>query len=166
MRMSLSLILAFAPVALMACKPAAEPAPTPVETVAAAPAVTDAAPAAPAVLNAADLRRVCRAGLAAIHGQDVSMIEISGVTGQVVSASWRAPVDGGRMRAECRVDSDLITWKPLDLPDASQVRWMNQSGDPVVRYALDGDRVIVTQTQPDGANERSEVTVPAEQEAR
>jgi hypothetical protein len=166
MRMSLTLILAFAPLAITACKPAAEPAPTPVEKVAAAAPATDAAPAAPTVLSAADLRRVCRAGLAAIHGQDVSMIEVSGVTGQVVSASWRAPVDGGRMRAECRVDDDLITWKPLDLPDATQVRWMNQSGDPVVRYALDGDRVIVTQTQPDGANERSELTVPAEQEAR
>ena len=166
MRMSLSVILAFAPLAVVACKPAAEPAPTPVEKVAAAPDATDAAPAAPTVLNAADLRRVCRAGLAAIHGQDAAMIEISGVAGQVVSASWRAPVDGGRMRAECRVDNDLITWKPLDLPDATQVRWMNQSGDPVVRYALDGDRVIVTQTLADGANERSEMTVPAEQEAR
>ena len=150
---------------LAACNPA-EPAPTPAEVVSAEAPATDAVASAPAVLSAADLRRVCRAGLAAIHGQTVEAIEVEGITGEVVTASWRAPVDGGRMRAECRVERDLISWKPLDLPDPAQVRWMNQSGDPAVRYVMDGDQITVTQTLPDGTNEQSQLTVPAQQEVR
>jgi hypothetical protein len=143
-----------------------EAAPTPAEKVAAGAPVSDAVQTAPRVLNAADLRRVCRAGLAAIHGQEPSAVTVDGVEGEVVHASWRAPVDGGRMRADCRVENDLVVWMPLDLPDANLVRWMNQSGDPMIRYALDGDVVTITQTLPDGTTEQAELAVPAEEEAR
>ena len=54
----------------------------------------------------------------------------------------------------------------LEETDAAMVRWMNQSGDPVIRYALDGDTVAITQTLPDGTTERTELAVPAEEEAR
>ena len=142
------------------------PAPTPAETVSAAAPASDGAVRAPVVLTAANLRRVCRAGLAAIHGQDVSAIEIDGIEGQVVNASWRAPVDGGRKRGQCRVDGDLITWKPVDFPTPEANRWMNQSGDPVVRFVLDGDTITINTTLPDGGAATEEYTVPAEQEAR
>ena len=142
-----------------------EAAPSPAETVAAEAPVSDAVASAPAALNAADLRIVCRAGLAAIHGQEPAAIAVDGVEGEVVHASWRAPVDGGRMKADCRVEKDLVVWKPLGLPDAAMVRWMNQSGDPVIRYALDGATVAITQTLPDGTTERTELAVPAEEEA-
>jgi len=142
-----------------------EAAPTPAEKVAADQPVSDAVASAPTALNAADLRRVCRAGLAAIHGQEPTAVAIDGVEGEVVHASWRAPVDGGRMKADCRVENDLVVWKPLGLPDAAMVRWMNQSGDPAIRYALDGDTIAITQTLPDGTTERTELAVPAEEEA-
>jgi hypothetical protein len=151
--------------ALAACG-SPEPEPTPAEQVPAAPPQTDAVAQSPAVLTAADLRRVCRAGLAAVHGQQAAAIAVDGVTGEVVTASWRAPVDGGRMRAECRVSDGLITWRPLDLPDPAEERWMNAPGDPVIRYTLDGDTVSVVQTLPDGASERSEQVVPQDEEAR
>ncbi|ALJ08627.1 MULTISPECIES: hypothetical protein [Brevundimonas] len=143
-----------------------EAAPTPAEKVAAAAKPSDAVKTAPAVLTPADLRRVCRAGLAAIHGQQPGAVAIDGVEGEVVHASWRAPVDGGRMRADCRVEKDLIVWKPLDLPDPTFVRWMNQSDDPVVRYVMDGETITITQTLPDGTTEQAELAVPAEEEAR
>jgi hypothetical protein len=143
-----------------------EAAPTPAEKVAAAAKPSDAVTTAPAVLTPADLRRVCRAGLAAIHGQQPGAVAIDGVEGEVVHASWRAPVDGGRMRADCRVEKDLIVWKPLDLPDPTFVRWMNQSDDPVVRYVMDGETITITQTLPDGTTEQAELAVPAEEEAR
>lgn len=143
-----------------------EAAPTPAEKVAAAAKPSDAVKTAPAVLTPADLRRVCRAGLAAIHGQQPGAVAIDGVEGEVVHASWRAPVDGGGMRADCRVEKDLIVWKPLDLPDPTFVRWMNQSDDPVVRYVMDGETITITQTLPDGTTEQAELAVPAEEEAR
>ena len=143
-----------------------EAAPTPVETVSAEAPASDAAAAAPVALSDAQLRRVCQAGLGAVHGQGADDIAVEGVANGVVTANWRAPVDGGRMRAECRVEKDLITWKPLDLPDPAQVRWMNQSGDPVVRFTLDGDKISITQTLPDGTSEQSQATVSVEQEAR
>ena len=124
----------------------------------AAPTAEAAAPMAPAVatpaatpvaLTDADLRRVCRVGLAAIHGQDENSISIDALNGPIVNVSWRAPVDGGRRQAQCRVDGDLVVWKPVDRTRPEDDRWMNQAGDPVTRFVLDGEQVKITQTLPD-----------------
>jgi len=136
--------------ALAACGERAEPAaPTPADVVSAASPVSDAEVSAQVVLTAGQLRRVCQAGLAEIHGQGVADIQIDGLEGRVVNASWRAPVDGGRRRAQCRVEGDLITWKPMDASSPDQDRWMNQAGDPVTRFVLDGETVTINQTLPD-----------------
>ena len=153
--------------ALAACGERADaPAPTPAEKVSAVNPASDAEASVPVVLTAANLRRVCKAGLAAIHGQDLSAIEIDGLEGQVVNASWRAPVDGGRRRAQCRVDGDIVTWKPVDATNTEQNRWMNQSGDPAARFVLDGDAITINTTLPDGSTTTEEYSVAAEQEAR
>ena len=161
------LILTVAVAALAACNKAPEEAePTPTEIVAAEAPVSDAVAQTPAVLTAVDLRRVCKAGLAAIHGQDVSAIELTGIEGQVVNAQWRAPVDGGLMKAQCRAADGLVVWKPLELPDPASVRWMNESGDPVVRYAMRGEEIEITQTLPDGTTQTAAEVVRAEEEVR
>jgi hypothetical protein len=135
---------------LAACGERAEKAAPTVEAAAAPVAPVVAAPAAPVALTDADLRRVCRAGLAAIHGQDENSITIDALNGPIVNVSWRAPVDGGRRRAQCRVDGDLVIWKPADRTSPIDDRWMNQAGDPVTRFVLDGETVTINQTLPDG----------------
>ncbi|QYC11281.1 hypothetical protein [Brevundimonas nasdae] len=161
--MRLSPAIVIGALALAACGERAA-APKPAET---APVEVKAPEAvAPTVLTEADLRGVCRAGLAAVHGQQPLAIDVDGVEGGVVHASWRAPVDGGRMRADCRVQNDLVEWKPLDLPDETLVRWMNQPGDPVIRYVIKGAAITITQTLPDGTTEQADLAVPAEEEAR
>ena len=153
--------------ALAACgEPANAPAPTPAETVSAVNPASDADASVRVVLTAANLRRVCRAGLAAIHGQGRQDIQIDGLEGQVVNASWRAPVDGGRRRAQCRVDGDIVSWKPVGATNPAQDRWMNQSGDPVARFVLDGDAITINTTLPDGSTATETYSVAAEQEAR
>ena len=165
--MRTALILTLAVAALAACNQAPEQAePTPTEIVAAEAPVSDAVARTPAVLTAVDLRRVCKAGLAAIHGQEVASIELTGIEGQVVNAQWRAPVDGGLMKAQCRAADGLVVWKPLELPDPASVRWMNESGDPVVRYAMRGDEIEITQTLPDGTTQTAAEVVRAEEEVR
>jgi hypothetical protein len=159
-------ILMLASLSLAACERADEAAPTAAEAVSAAPVTSDAAPSAPAVLDAAGLRRVCQAGLAAIHGQQIADITVDGLDGEVVNASWRAPVDGGRRRAQCRVEGDLITWKPADAPTPEHNRWMNHSGDPVTRFVLDGGAVTINTTLPDGTTATETYAVATEQEAR
>ncbi len=140
-----------AALSLAACGQEAEQdAPTPAEVVSATAPASDTEASVPVVLTADQLRRVCQAGLAAIHGQTVADIQIDGLEGRVVNASWRAPVDGGRRRAQCRVEGDLITWKPVDATGPDQDRWMNQAGDPVTRFVLDGETVTINQTLPDG----------------
>ncbi|WP_299176228.1 hypothetical protein [uncultured Brevundimonas sp.] len=163
--MRLSSAIVIGAFALAACGER-EAAPRPAEIAATEVKTSDAVKTAPEVLTPPDLRRVCRAGLAAIHGQPPMAIDVDGVEGGVVHASWRAPVDGGRMRADCRVEKDLIVWKPLDLPDESLVRWMNQSDDPVIRYVMDGQAITITQTLPDGTTEQAELAVPQQEEAR
>ncbi len=139
------------------------PAATPAEKVSAVNPASDGEASVPVVLTASNLRRVCQAGLAVIHGQDVSAMQVDGIEGQVVNLSWRAPVDGGRKRGQCRVDGDLVTWKPIDAPTPEANRWMNQAGDPVTRFVLDGDAVTINTTLPDGTTAAQTVDVPAEQ---
>ena len=143
-----------------------EQMPTPAETVSAVKPASDAEASMPVLLTAATLRRVCRAGLAAIHGQGLQDIQIDGLEGQVLNASWRAPVDGGRRRAQCRVDGDIVSWKPVGATNPAQDRWMNQSGDPVARFVLDGDAITINTTLPDGSTATETYSVAAEQEAR
>ncbi|MBF0664318.1 MAG: hypothetical protein IR159_02020, partial [Brevundimonas sp.] len=69
-------------------------------------------------------------------------------------------------RAQCRVEGDLITWKPADAGSPEQARWMNQSGDPVTRFALDGETITINTTLPDGTTATETYSVAAEQEAR
>ena len=142
------------------------PAPAAAETVSATEPASDAEASVPVVLTAADLRRVCRAGLAAIHGQTVEAMQVDGVEGEVVNLSWAAPVDGGRRRGQCRVEGDLITWKPVDAPTPEENRWTNQSGDPAVRFVLDGGAITINTTLPDGTTATEQYAVAAEQEAR
>lgn len=138
------------------------PASTPAEKVSAANPASDGEGSVPVALTAPDLRRVCRAGLAAIHGQDLSAMEVDGIEGEVVNLSWRAPVDGGRRRGQCRVDGDLISWKPVEAPTPESNRWMNQSGDPVTRFVLDGDAITINTTLPDGTTSTQAFDLPAE----
>ena len=134
--------------ALAAC--GAEPQKAAPTAEAAAPVAPAAAPAAtPVALTDADLRRVCRAGLAAIHGQDENSITIDALNGPIVHVSWRAPVDGGRRRAQCRVHGNLVIWRPADRTHPVDERWMDQAGDPVTRFVLDGETVTINQTLPD-----------------
>jgi len=163
--MRAAVIIAGGVLALAACgRPAERAEPTPAEQVSAAP-VSDAEATTAGPLSAVDLRRVCRAGLAAIHGQEPVSIELTGMEGDAVNAQWRAPVDGGLMKAQCRAGDGLVTWKPLELPDPADIRWMNQAGDPVNTYSIKGDVVTITQTLPDGTAEQADLTVPATQEA-
>ena len=120
----------------------------------------------PAAPTADQLRRICQAGLAAIHGQTVADIQIDGLEGRVVNASWRAPVDGGRRRAQCRVDGDRVTWKPVDATNPVENRWMNQAGDPVTRFVLDGGTVTINQTLPDGGAVAENASAAPGQEAQ
>ncbi|RZI99947.1 MAG: hypothetical protein EON90_09285 [Brevundimonas sp.] len=166
--MSRTAVLMLASLTLAACGERTETAAlTPAEEVSAVSVASDAEAKAPAVLAAKDLRRVCRAGLANIHGQAVSAIQIDGLEGEVVNASWAAPVDGGRRKAQCRVEGEVVTWKPVDAENPEQNRWMNQSADPVTRYMLHGgDAIMISTKLPDGTTATETYSVPTEQEAR
>ncbi len=155
MRVSLSLVVLSA-LALSAC---GDHAAAPAADQVAEGAVADDVTKTPGVMTPADLPRVCRAGLAAIHGQRVADIQIEGIEGEIVKASWRAPVDGGRLFADCRVQGDVVTWRPTSLPDPAQERWMDTAGDPVVRFALRGEEIEVNQTFPDGTREQAMLRV-------
>lgn len=142
---------------LAACGERSEPAAPTTEKSDAPVAPASVADAdAPSVLTAAQLRRVCQTGLAEIHGQGVTDIQIDGLDGKVFNASWRAPVDGGRRRAQCRVDGDLVIWKLVDTTNPEENRWMDRAGDPVTRFVLDGETVTINQTLP-GAGVVAEV---------
>lgn len=142
--------------ALSAC---GDSTPAPAAEQAAEALASDAVRAPPIVLTAVDARRICRAGLAAIHGQRPGDIQIEGIEGEIVKASWRAPVDGGRLFADCRVQGDVVTWRPTSLPDPAQERWMDTAEDPVVRYVLRGEEIEVNQTFPDGTSEQAMLRV-------
>lgn len=133
-----------------------------------APATTPAAPAAPVspvALTEASLISVCRAGMSFIHDQPVGAILSEGVSDRVMTASWPAPVDGGRRFAECRVKNDTIQWRPARLPDGQTGAWSDTPTDPVVRFTFEGDQIVLNQTNPDGVTSQAMLPVPVQQEA-
>ena len=169
MMLRVSSVLTLGLLTLGACgsgEDAAEPSATEQVQAAAATPKSDAEATAPVVLTANQLRDVCQGALAAIHGQRPEAIRVDGLEGEVVKASWPAPVDGGRNTAECRVEGDVVTWRPTNRPSPEQNRWMNQAGDPVVRFTLDGGKLSFTQAFPDGTSATVQTTAGAEQEAR
>ncbi|NBB51884.1 hypothetical protein GVN24_26730 [Rhizobium sp. CRIBSB] len=111
---------------------------------------------------ASDLARVCRAGLAAIHEQAVDALAVDSLEGGVASLSWPAPVDGGRMRAQCRLEGDRIVWKPLDRPVSEQNRWMIAPSDPIVRATVAGDRITISSMASEMRATTTSFTLPAE----
>ncbi len=98
-------------IALGACGSEADKAaPTAGEQVQASAAEpSDAAKTEPVVLTADQLRSVCQTALSNIHGQRVDVIQIDGIDGETVRASWPAPVDGGRLIFTCAVNGADVT---------------------------------------------------------
>ncbi|MBB5745903.1 hypothetical protein [Brevundimonas variabilis] len=132
------------------------------------PAMTPAAPTPPVsavALTEASLISVCRAGLSFMHDQPVGEIRSDGVADGIMTASWRAPVDGGRRFADCRVENDTIQWRPARLPDGQTATWSNTPTDPVVRFSFEGDQIVLNQTNPDGTASQAMLPVPVQQEA-
>lgn len=128
-----------------------------------APATTPAVAAAPVsavALTDASLASVCRAGLSFIHGQQVGAIQPEGVARGVMTASWPAPVDGGRRYADCRIENDTIQWRPARLPEGQTATWSNTPTDPVVRFTFDGGQIVLNQTNPDGTTQTAAKVLP------
>lgn len=153
-------------VLLAACSQAEAPASAP-ET-AAEPVVTTQA--SPEALDQEGLRDVCRAAIATVNELPVALIETDGVStvegAEVADLSWRAPVDGGRAHAQCRVEGDVVVWRLTNLPDPAAEVWRTGLADPIVRYAREGDQVTIIQTFPDGTSSQAQVSVNSEEEAR
>ena len=151
---------------LTACGQAEEPASAP-ETAAEPAVVTQASPEA---LDQAGLRDVCRAAIATVNELPVALIDVDGVEtldeGEAVNLSWRAPVDGGRAQAQCRVEGDVVVWRLTGLPDPEAQVWRTGPTDPIVRYVREGEAVTIIQTLPDGTSSQAQVSVNTEEEAR
>ena len=130
------------------------------------PVVTPpSAPVSAVALTDASLASVGRAGLSFIHGQTVDAIRPEATAGGIMTASWPAPVDGGRRFADCRVENDTIQWRPARLPEGQTAVWSDTPTDPVVRFTFQGDQIVLNQTFPDGTTSQAMLPVPVQQEA-
>ena len=153
--------------ALAACgEPAREPADAPAVAAPVVPQTGAGASATPVTLSEGMMATVCRAGVGAVHGQPGADVTVLDRAGGVVTVGWRAPVDGGQLTAQCRIEGDRVLWRPLDRPVAGENRWMDQPGDPVVTYSLDGSTLTVSQSLPDGTTTTTVEAVTTEEEAR
>ena len=95
-----------------------------------------------------------------VHAVDA--LAVDSLEGGVASLSWPAPVDGGRMRAQCRLEGDRIVWKPLDRPVSEQNRWMIAPSDPIVRATVAGDRITISSMASEMRATTTSFTLPAE----
>jgi hypothetical protein len=153
--------------ALAACgEPASEPADAPTVVAPASVSTASGPSATPVTLSEGLMATVCRSGVGAVYGQPGADVVVLNRAGGVVTVGWRAPVDGGQLTAECRIDGNRVLWRPLDRPVAGENRWMDQPGDPVVTYSLDGSTLTVSQSLPDGTTTTTAEAVTTEEEAR
>lgn len=155
--MKMRLFPAVALVAMVAaCDRAAEPATE------AAPEPAPVLDPSPEPLDEAGLRAVCQAVLAAVNELPAGLIEAEGGAGGIANLSWRAPVDGGRAHAQCRVTGDVAEWRLANLPGGEEA-WRTGAADPIIRYVREGERITVIQTFPDGTSARTSVSATVEE---
>jgi len=159
-------VIAMGGLVLGACGSEPEtPAPEAPAPAATSAVTTPAAPVSAVALTDASLASVCRAGLSFIHGQTVDAIQPEGVANGIATASWPAPVDGGRRYAECRVQNDILQWRPARLPAGQTAIWSDTPADQVVRFAFRDGQIVLNQTNPDGATSQAMLPAPVQQEA-
>ncbi len=163
--MRAAVIIALSGLVLAACGSETDSTAPEAPVPAATPAPKAAGPVSMVALTDQSLASVCRAGLSVLHDQRVDAMRSEGVTNAVLTASWPAPVDGGRRFADCRVQGDVIQWRPARLPEGQASDWLTGPTDPVVRFNLDGQQIVVTQTFPDGTTSQAMLPVPVQQEA-
>jgi hypothetical protein len=104
-------------------------------------------------LSKLDMASVCQATLAALNGHDPSIMRVTSNTGDLVQVRYARPSDGKVWINECQVEGDRVIWRTVDAFGAgSRVgRWRTvESVDEVITYKLDGRKVSITTSSPNG----------------
>ena len=95
-----------------------------------------------------DLRRVCRAAIADLNGQDPSITKVVSEDAGTIRIRYTRPSDGKVWTNDCRIEGDRIVWRTVNAFGAGsgEGRWRSDPADEVLTYRAQGDRVTITTT--------------------
>lgn len=97
-----------------------------------------------------DATEVCKAGIATTMNKNPSIVKFDGSNGDIHEFYYYRKSDGSRWEFRCKLKRDRIVWATPNGP------WRDRSSDPVLEFAIEGNRMAVAEIFSDGSS-RSEI---------
>lgn len=89
---------------------------------------------------------VCKAGIATVMGKPPRIISAGKSDGSIHNLFYYRQNDHTRWDFRCKLRSDRIIWATDTGP------WRNRSGDPIVEFAIEDNRIAVAEIFSDGSH--------------
>lgn len=104
----------------------------------------------PVDLGSFDASEVCKAGIATTMGKNPSTVKFDGSNDEIYEFYYYRKSGGPRWEFRCKLKRDRIVWATPTGP------WRDRSSDPVLEFAIEGNRISVAEIFSDGSS-RSEI---------
>lgn len=90
---------------------------------------------------------ICRAAIAKMMDQDISIMKVSSTRGPVVSVFYNRPSDSKLWKVDCELSGNDIGWRYVDATPGSGVGDWKMVGEfgETYSFKLHGDKVTITQ---------------------
>lgn len=110
-------------------------------------------PTAKAPISTRDRARACRAAIADLNGRSPSIVKVVSDDGEIVRVRYKRPDDGKVWTSDCRFDGTTVMWRAVDAfgPGSGTRRWRDNPADEKITFSIDGSKVTITTTYPDGS---------------
>ncbi|HDS3824942.1 hypothetical protein [Morganella morganii] len=106
--------------------------------------------ALPVQASGVTVGQVCKAASAAMFGRDHKIMQLDKVESGIAYVHYIRQNDGTRWAIKCKLIGDQVMWAS-DNPDSTG-RWRDDPADSKVKYAVDGNKIIITELYSDGSS--------------
>ncbi len=106
--------------------------------------------AAPVLASEVTVGQVCKASSAAMFGRDLKIMKLDKVESGIAYVHYIRQNDGTRWAIKCKLIGNQVMWASGN-PDSTG-RWRDDPADSTVRYAVEGEKIIITEAYSDGSS--------------
>lgn len=94
--------------------------------------------------------QICKAASAVIFGRDHKIMKLDKVESGIAYVHYIRQSDSTQWSIKCKLIGDQVMWAS-DNPDSSG-RWRDNPADSIVKYAINGKKIIITEVYSDGSS--------------
>lgn len=98
----------------------------------------------------ANVGQVCKAAAASMFGRDHKIMKLDKVESGIAYVHYIRKDDSTRWAIKCKLINDQVMWAS-DNPDSTG-RWRDNPADSVVKYAVNGKKLTISEVYSDGSS--------------